>query len=106
MTHFAELDAFTQGHIEAMELTETHCDSFELAPKTLKQIEKDCKNFQQDNWNLLERAITYSGEHLDSPYGSAQAGHDFWLTRNGYGAGFRGRALGDIGNALAEATLD
>lgn len=31
------------------------------------------------------------------------AGHDFWLTRNGHGAGFWDRGLGDIGTKLSDA---
>jgi hypothetical protein len=33
----------------------------------------------------------------------SQAGHDFWLTRNGHGAGFWDRGLGDIGDRLSVA---
>lgn len=32
-----------------------------------------------------------------------QAGHDFWLTRNGHGAGFWDRGLGDVGERLSDA---
>ena len=32
-----------------------------------------------------------------------QAGHDFWLTRNGHGAGFWDRGLGELGDRLSEA---
>lgn len=32
-----------------------------------------------------------------------QAGHDFWLTRNGHGAGFWDRGLGDVGRRLTDA---
>jgi hypothetical protein len=32
-----------------------------------------------------------------------QVGHDFWLTRNGHGAGFWDRGLGEIGDRLSEA---
>lgn len=32
-----------------------------------------------------------------------QAGHDFWLTRNGHGAGFWDRGLGDRGERLSKA---
>ena len=32
-----------------------------------------------------------------------QAGHDFWLTRNGHGAGFWDRGLGRVGELLTEA---
>jgi hypothetical protein len=33
----------------------------------------------------------------------AQAGHDFWLTRNGHGAGFWDRGHGELGKRLSEA---
>lgn len=33
----------------------------------------------------------------------SQAGHDFWLTRNGHGAGFWDRGLGKLGDALTAA---
>lgn len=32
-----------------------------------------------------------------------QFGHDFWLTRNGHGAGFWDRGLGEHGNVLTRA---
>ena len=32
-----------------------------------------------------------------------QIGHDFWLTRNGHGAGFWDRGLGKLGDKLTEA---
>ena len=31
------------------------------------------------------------------------AGHDFWLTRNGHGAGFWDRGLGEAGKKLTDA---
>lgn len=31
-----------------------------------------------------------------------QAGHDFWLSRNGHGAGFWDRGLGEIGEKLTK----
>jgi hypothetical protein len=35
-------------------------------------------------------------------FSDAQAGHDFWLTRNRHGAGFWDRGLGDAGRMLTE----
>jgi len=32
-----------------------------------------------------------------------QAGHDFWLTRDGHGTGFWDRGLGELGDRLSEA---
>jgi hypothetical protein len=31
-------------------------------------------------------------------------GHDFWLTRNGHGAGFWDRGLGALGDRLTDAS--
>lgn len=48
----------------------------DLAPETLAQMQADCEKFIQENAGYLEeRAAKYGG-------------HDFWLTRNGHGAGF------------------
>lgn len=35
-----------------------------------------------------------------------QLGHDLWLTRNGHGAGFWDRGLGEVGERLAAAARD
>tara|TARA_R110000751_G_scaffold69608_6_gene141303 strand:- start:2912 stop:3271 length:360 start_codon:yes stop_codon:yes gene_type:complete len=48
----------------------------ELAAETIDTMVADCKRFQAEN------------EQDVSDYGRPQAGHDFWLTRNGHGAGF------------------
>lgn len=45
-----------------------------IAPETLEKMVKECQRFQADN------DISECGEE--------QAGHDFWLTRCGHGAGF------------------
>lgn len=77
-------------------------DIDDLAPETLKTIEEDCQNFQNTYKCLLEEAYRL----YFSPGGYApaeQAGHDFWLTRNGHGAGFWDRGLGDVGDKLSEA---
>jgi hypothetical protein len=61
----------------------------DLAPETLAKMIADCAQFQQKHATTLETAIG-SGEVKCGPdfeeYG--HAGHDFWLTRNGHGAGF------------------
>lgn len=47
----------------------------DIGPDTLAVMVADCQKFQGDN--------------ADLPYvNTKQAGHDFWLTRNGHGAGF------------------
>jgi hypothetical protein len=47
----------------------------DLAPQTLKTMKADCNTFQ------VENAKDIAGHE-------EQAGHDFWLTRNGHGAGY------------------
>lgn len=52
----------------------------DFAPETIDRIRKDCDWFMLDNSDSIE-----SGEFKDN---YSRAGHDFWLNRNGHGAGF------------------
>jgi hypothetical protein len=65
----------------------------DIAPDTLKRMREDCDAFQRDQRDLLA-LIDASDE---------QNGHDFWLTRNGHGAGFWDRGYGVAGRELSEA---
>ncbi len=49
---------------------------------TLTRMIADCEKFQHDNQNDIDDDCC----HADNA--TTQAGHDFWLTRNGHGAGF------------------
>ncbi len=72
----------------------------DLAPDTSARMAADCAVFEQDHAALLERAYARPG------YGSARAGHDFWLTRNRHGAGFWDRdelKEAGLGDALTKA---
>lgn len=64
----------------------------DIAPETLASLLKDCDDFCEANAELLEQA----GD-------DAQNGHDFWLTRNGHGVGFRDRGYGAVGKELSAA---
>ncbi len=69
----------------------------DLAPETLDAMYEDCADFCQ----LVER----EGFNLDTlgamGCNASQMGHDFWLTRNGHGAGFWDRGYPDnIGERL------
>lgn len=112
---WSDLDAFTQGYIEALFFTEEESlceesngarhmpdvavntvtmeshfvggDSFgfsDLAPGALADVIADCEAFQRDNAATLAEAYTRD-------YDAAQAGRDYWFTRNGHGVGFRDR---------------
>ena len=65
-------------------------DITDLSPETWDQMKKDCIDFVETNKELLEGLIP------------SQSGHDFWLNRNGHGAGFWDRGLGEVGNKLSE----
>jgi len=59
----------------------------------LRSLLADCASFREMNAELLAQA----GD-------DEQNGHDFWLTRNGHGAGFWGRGYGPIGDELSKAS--
>lgn len=107
MTTKIHLDRFTEAYIECALWSSTDNsddqggapldDNYgldDIAEETLLQAKEDCEAFQRDNWDDIER----SRESLE------QAGHDFWLTRNGHGAGFWDRGLGDVGERLTKAS--
>jgi len=87
-----DLERFTQATKEAMYFTDTggggeqpptHSD---LAPETLLDIEADCRSFWRRFGCFINVAECTRGDGSWS--NAAQAGHDFWLTRNGHGSGF------------------
>lgn len=69
----------------------------DIAPECVAKAMADCERFQRENAAMLARAYETRG------YDVAQAGHDFWLTRNGHGAGFWDRGLSVVGDALNAA---
>ena len=78
-------------------------DSDDIAPETRKAMEKDCEKFIAENETILrhyEEEMATNPEYTDSE----KAGHDFWLTRNGHGAGFWDRGIGETGDKLTEAS--
>lgn len=118
---WGDLDAFTQGYIEALfftseapgvtteewQATEEHDEGnipgdvgfSDLDPETLADIVKECATFQHNAGDLLPLAY----ERGD--YSAERAGHDFWLTRNHHGAGFWDRQeleADDLGDRLTD----
>lgn len=65
-------------------------DETDLSAETLHAMETSCEGF-------LEMAKDY----LTDDWFDSQVGHDFWLTRNGHGAGFWDRGLPN-GDKLTE----
>jgi hypothetical protein len=108
------MDAFTTGYITCAlwsstdEATEQDAEPLDrnysetdLAPETLERIKADCAKFQADNAELLAQYRDRIKRVTDEP-AEAYAGHDFWLTRNGHGAGFWDRNLDELGDILSE----
>lgn len=63
----------------------------DVSAEALETIKKECRDFVQANMADLD--------NMDP----GQAGHDFFLTRNGHGAGFWARDLGERGERLTKA---
>ncbi len=105
-------DTFTEAYITAM-LWSTNDESTgwwepfdanygpeDLDSLALRDIIHDCKIFQAACRSMIEDDLS-------------QAGHDFWLTRAGYGCGFwdgdwpeHGDRLTEISNAFGECNLE
>jgi len=62
----------------------------DISQSTYIDMVIDCCEFYGENTSLL------------ADIDMNQAGHDFWLTRNGHGAGFWDRGLGEVGDTLTE----
>lgn len=115
-----ECDKFTRAYIECALWSSTDDEgdpldanhsTDELPQETLAAMVKDCQEFQATHEKLLSAAYTLSADYdastdkargkIQSNYDASSAGHDFWLTRNGHGAGFWDRGLRAIGDSLA-----
>jgi len=83
------LDVFTKAYIEAAlwssndnsdesggEPLDKNYGLDDIAEETLEEMVRDCENFQRENEKYIPVDLL------------SNAGHDFWLTRNGHGAGF------------------
>ena len=100
MKTLTELDTFTRAYIKCAlwsstdnaddsggEPLDRNYSAKDIAPETLQRMADDCAAFQH------EAAIA---PHFK------EAGHDFWLTRNGHGAGFWDGDWPDSGDELTE----
>jgi hypothetical protein len=67
----------------------------DIPQEYIKEGEKDCLDFLNSHEDLINSV-------LSSHYSLDHVAHDFWLTRNHYGAGFWDRELGDVGKSLTD----
>ena len=73
-------------------------DSYQFSDVAEKNMREDLDKFVEEmecHPELLEQYEELGGT-------PEQFAHDFWLTRNGHGAGFWDRGLGDVGDKLTE----
>lgn len=100
-----KLDDFTRAYIDAALWSSVDNDGhpldglgIDLSDDARAEMARQCADFQRDNLTLLDEAR--DDEHMTD----AQLGHDFWLTRNGHGAGYWSRGMGDeLAQALTRA---
>jgi len=93
------MDEFTRAYIEAAlwssndesdesggEPMDRNYDQSDIDADTLAEMVTDCERFQREN---IEHIAWDNLAHFPHRYSTHErAGHDFWLTRNGHGAGF------------------
>ena len=87
----SDLKEFTDATIEALYFTDTGDEDqpetdAEIDEETRCTLEADCQSFWHQFGCYVNAAECSRGTGEYSK--AAQAGHDFWLTRNGHGAGF------------------
>lgn len=65
---------------------------------------EDVADCEREEWHseIESFVIVAEGAGLLAGLEDSQIGHDFTLTRNGHGAGFWDRGLGDVGDALTD----
>lgn len=72
----------------------------DLSPETKAQMEQDCERFYTRWSEFWDGEMVYAKPWSEDE----QAGHDFWLTRQGHGAGFwDGDWHKPVGDALTTA---
>lgn len=96
------LDAFVRAYLECALWSSTDpeterpldddFDIEDLDDTVIEEAIRECQDFRDAN-----------AEDLAQAGDDAQNGHDFWLTRNGHGAGFWDRGYGEVGDRLWKA---
>jgi hypothetical protein len=98
----SELDSFVRQYLETALWSSTDddgqpfdrtCEVDDFAPEAIAQAVEDCKAFR----DTYAADLDATGQDDDT-----QHAHDFWLTRNGHGAGFWDRGYGDVGRKLTD----
>ena len=78
------IEDFLKGYMSCALWTEEK-EGETISKDQCNEMRSDCNDFLKENENLIDQ-----GEPINKWQWSIynQAGHDFWLTRNGHGTGF------------------
>jgi len=63
-------------------------DISDIDERDIMRMRDDCMKFYHENRDDIEAVIGKTGPYGHREIDHASIGHDFWLTRNGHGAGF------------------
>lgn len=106
----ANLNYFLNGFLECAKWSEggilpdgwevETLEDFSYSTEALEYALSVCSEFLEHNKALLKEYAERRGDTQYHPY--ELAGHDFWLTLRGHGAGFWDRGLGELGDVLTE----
>lgn len=91
-----------EGTKRGGEFFDEHYSTDDLSSTARAEAEKDCKEFVEAQKEALTKACGRIG------YEWGRAGHDFWLSRNGHGAGYfdRDEIPKDLRDRLQKAAQD
>ena len=111
------LDDFTKGYLvcalwaspgEGEDETLDKYGIEDIDPATIEEIEKECKDFQEKHSHHLDiicnkiKHMRTQGKMVSGYPPMELCGHDFFLTRNGHGAGFWDRGYGEVGEEISQ----
>lgn len=107
-------DVGDREHAEPEPLDDMGYDVDDIAAESVARMRADVEALATDPdladvWREYARQTSSAPAFGPDSFGrtryapSELAGHDFWLTRNGHGAGFWDRGLGDVGVTLSAA---
>ena len=96
------LEDFLTGYIECMLAPDENYSADDITDEARATIRNECQDFYIGELaDLAEAAAVLANRGHGNPWGAL--GHDFYLTRNGHGAGYWDRGLGAVGDRLTRA---
>jgi hypothetical protein len=95
--HADHFKYFKKGYGDCVKFTE-HFEKNKFSKEGVEKLRSDCDKFFSENFMLIKEAVK------SEDYTYASAGRDYWLTRNGHGAGYWDRDLGEVGDQLTKAS--